>query len=547
MLHSIDGEGRLLEVSEAWLAALGYRREEVIGRPLSSFLQEDSRRRAERDVLPRFFTEGAVQDEPYRMRCKDGAELEVLVTAVPERDAAGRFVRSLAAVLDVTQRNARVREVEQLAFFDPLTGLPNRFRFRRQLEQGLTRTLQDGTPLALLLLDLDHFKGINDALGHHEGDVLLQRLAERLRSIVPEGVLLARLSGDEFGLLLETPAEGMPELQRFVTRLLEEVPRPLTLGPRDLSITCSVGIACSPEHGSSAGTLLSNADTALVSAKSAGRNTSCLFSPELSQAVAEKLQIKSDLRLALQRNELFLAYQPQVSAADGCIVGVEALLRWNHPQRGVLFPKDFIGVAEESGLIVPIGEWVLRSACLQAARWQRQSQAPLRMAVNISSHQFHLASFVALVEATLAYAGLEPQRLELELTEGIVMEHNEATLLTLADLKVLGVGLAVDDFGTGYSSLSYLKHFPFDRIKIAQEFVRDMPRDTDSMAIVRAILHMAGDLGLATLAEGVESAEQAALLRSYGCGEMQGYFYALPLSPSEFDAMLAAADGAVSA
>ena len=536
MLHSIDRLGRIIEVSDHWLTVLGYGRDEVIGRPLVDFFCDDSRRLAA-EVLPRFYSVGNVHDIPYCFVRKDGSQIEVLLSAVSERDNRGSFRRSLAVAIDVTEYNAKAREIERLAFFDVLTGLPNRFLFKRLFDQSLAAA-GEGRGLALVLLDLDRFKGINENHGHQEGDALLQAVAERLRSTEVAALVVARLAGDEFALLFELPGESR-DLEPTVRALLDAVARPVNFGPRDLKTTASAGIACFPQDGGDASTLLRHADSALATAKATGRNTFSFFSREIQQQAQAQQRLEGALRRALDNDEFFLAYQPQIDSDAARIVGVEALLRWNHPELGIIGPGRFIEVAEESGLIVPIGAWVLRQACITAAGWQQGRAGGVRLAVNFSPHQFKQPDFVANIEAVLAETGLDPRCLEVELTEGIVMENTEATLMTLADLKVMGVHLAVDDFGTGYSSLSYLKHFPFDRVKIAQEFVRDIPGDSDSAAIVVAILGMAASLGLAVVAEGVENAEQLAFLRQHGCREMQGFCFAPPLSPEDFQRLLA--------
>jgi len=538
MLHSINRDGRIIDASDHWLAVLGYSRDEVIDRPLTDFFCEDSRRIAMEEVLPRFFSTGEVHDIPYCLLRKDGTRIEVLLSAVAQLDTQGAFLRSLAVAVDVTERNAKEREIERLAFFDNLTGLPNRFLFKRQFEQFLDASAANRSRFALVLLDLDRFKGINEDHGHQEGDAVLQAVAERLRHPEVAARAVARLGGDEFALLLELA--GQPrELKPAIRALLDQVAAPVGFGPRDLTTTASAGIACYPDDGGDASTLLRHADSALVAAKTTGRNSFSFFSSEMQQLIQRKQRLEAGLRRALENGEFFLCYQPQIDIEGGRIVGVEALLRWRHPEMGVIGPSHFIEVAEESGLIVPIGEWVLRQACTTAVKWQQGRAGRLRLAVNFSPHQFKQSNFVVNIESILTVTGLDPRCFEVELTEGIVMENTEATLMTLADLKVLGVHLAVDDFGTGYSSLSYLKHFPFDRVKIAQEFVRDIPGDSDSAAIVVAILGMAASLGLAVVAEGVENADQLGFLRQHGCREMQGFCFAPPLSPEDFQRLLA--------
>ncbi len=537
MLHSIDPQGRLLTVSDQWLQTLGYGREEVVGRKLTDFFTSDSRQLAEQKFLPEFFANGIVTDIPYQMVAKNGEVIDILLSAIAERDEAENIIRSLAVVSNVTEKKRTERDIQQLAYYDTLTGLANRTLFRDRLHQALAQSQRSGRKVAVLFLDLDRFKDINDTLGHATGDIVLQSVALRLKECVREGDTVARLGGDEFVIILPT-YYGEQDLTTFAERILKILSLPMKIGERDLFTTASLGIAIAPLDGENVDTLLRNADISMYAAKDRGRNTFTYFSAEMNARAVAKVELESKLRSALQKNELFLVYQPQIDLHTGTICGVEALLRWRHPQEGLIPPSRFVPIAEETGLIVPIGEWVLRSACEQARVWQEIGFSTLRMAVNISGHQFKQHDFIDTVDRILKKTGLNPHGLELELTESIVMSNANEAIMTLTDLKVRGIRLAIDDFGTGYSSLSYLKNFPIDRIKIAQEFVRDIPNDPDDAAIVETIISMAHNLDLQVIAEGVENRQQLKFLRERHCTEMQGYYFARPLPAEELTELL---------
>ena len=532
MMHSIDSAGRLLEVSDFWLEVLGYEREEVLGTKLTRYLSENSRRLAEDTFLPQFFRVGYVKDVPYQMVKTNGEVIDVLVSAVSERDRLGNIRRSMAGILDVTERKKTEEEIYRLAHYDQLTGKPNRFLLRDRLHQALAQGSRDGEGVAVFFLDLDRFKWVNDTLGHAAGDALLQVVARRLTECVRAIDTVARIGGDEFVVILYGILSS-DDLAVFASRILESLSRPICLEGKEFIASASIGIAICPVDGEDEDTLLRNADTAMYAAKEVGGNSYQFFSAAMAARAQEKLGIESSLRRAFNRQEFFLVYQPQFDLRTRQISGFEALLRWAHPTEGTIGPSSFIPVAEETGLIVPLGAWVLQTACRQAMAWRKAGFPRMRMAVNISARQFARPDFVDVVEGILKETGLEPELLEIELTETTVMENIEEAITTLTDLKIRKVSLAIDDFGTGYSSLIYLKHFPFDRIKIAQEFVQNIPGDPEDRAIVEAILVMGRSLKLAVIAEGVEKKEQLDFLTRRHCHEIQGYYFGRPACAGE--------------
>jgi diguanylate cyclase (GGDEF)-like protein/PAS domain S-box-containing protein len=529
MMHSIDRNGHLVEVSDLWLETLGYERHEVIGTKLVYYLSMDSRRLAEETVLPLFFQQGYVKDVPYQMIKKNGEPIDVLISAIAERDRRGRFLRSMAGIVDVTLHKRKDEEIQRLAHYDPLTGQPNRLLFRDRLRQALARAYREERNVGVVFVDLDRFKWVNDTHGHAVGDKLLQVVAQRLTDCIRHCDTVARIGGDEFVIILcGFESDGEPTI--FAKRFLEVISHPVKLDGKEFFGTASVGIAIYPIDGQDDETLLRNADIAMYAAKEKGGNNFQFFSADMNARAKEKLHLETRLRRALENGQLSLVYQPQLSLRGGQIAGLEALLRWHDPEEGMIPPARFIPVAEETGLIIPLGEWVLKTACTQAQAWQEAGYAPIRMAVNVSGLQFKRLDFVDMVESTLRETGFSPNLLEIELTESIIMENVKDAIMTLADLKVRGIHLAIDDFGTGYSSLVYLKNFPFDRIKIAQEFVRTISMNHDHEAIVEAIIYMASSLDLNVIAEGVETKAQLDFLRARKCQSMQGYYFSPPVA-----------------
>jgi diguanylate cyclase (GGDEF)-like protein/PAS domain S-box-containing protein len=537
MMHSIGADGRLLAVSDFWLEKLGYAREEVIGRRLTEFFTEKSRDLAEETVLPHFFEVGSVMEIPYQMRKKNGEIIDVLISATSVRDANGKILHSMAGIVDVTERKKAEDEVQRLAHYDALTGQPNRFLLQERLQHALVQAQRDESKVGVLFVDLDRFKWVNDTLGHACGDQLLQKVAKKMQDCVRQGDTVARFGGDEFVVILYGFSSD-DEPPHFAQRFIETLSQPVTLDGVEVFNSASIGIAIYPMDGRDVETLLRNADTAMYSAKEHGRNTYQFYSGAMNKNVMAKLGLEARMRRALKQQEFFLEYQPQLDLRSRRISGFEALVRWQDPDMGLIQPGDFIKVAEDCGLICQLGEWVLSTACAQAKAWQDMGFPRVRMAVNVSRTQFQRHDFIEMVEDRLQNSGLAPECLEIELTESLVMEDIKQGLERLTDLKVRKIKLAIDDFGTGYSSLLYLKHFPFDRIKIAQEFVRDVPDDPDDVAIVQAIFAMASSLNLEVIAEGVETRKQFDYLHACRCREIQGHYFSRPQSADALNSFI---------
>jgi diguanylate cyclase (GGDEF)-like protein len=417
--------------------------------------------------------------------------------------------------------------MEQLAFYDTLTGLPNRQLFREQLEQAVKMVERTGREIAVLYLDLDHFKRVNDTLGHDAGDILLQRMGERLSRCVRREDTVARLSGDEFTVLL-AEVEGPGGASRVAHKILHALADPIRIAGQEVFVSASIGLTLCPRDGVDASALMKNADLAMYQAKERGRDNYQFYTRELNEQASERLHKESALRRALIEGHMVLHYQPLVEQASGEICSVEALLRWTPPQAEMVMPDQFIGVAEETGLIVPIGRWVLETACRQIQALHDQGASELSVAVNLSTRQFHDPDLVSTVEMALAQTGLAPAWLQLEITESMLMERVEQAIETLWRLKNLGVSLSIDDFGVGYSSLSYLKRLPVDTIKVDRDFVRDIPRDTNDTEITAAVIAMAHKLKLSVVAEGVETEAQVQFLRNNQCDYLQGFLFGAP-------------------
>jgi diguanylate cyclase (GGDEF)-like protein/PAS domain S-box-containing protein len=447
----------------------------------------------------------------------------------------GSEPRFIVIARDVTERKAAEQRIMNLAHYDSLTGLPNRALLADRMKVAIKRAARQSTRLAVLFVDLDRFKPINDSLGHDVGDKLLKVVAERMQDSVRSVDTVSRVGGDEFVVLL-SEIETSEDAARVAEKLINTLSQPYEIEEHELLVTASIGICIYPDNGMEPNILLRNADASMYSAKEAGRNRYQFYSEDMTARAIERLSLERDLRGAAERDELFLVYQPQIELATGRIIGAEVLMRWHHPRQGLISPVRFIPVAEDSGLILTIGEWALRESCRQARLWRDQGLLDVCISVNVSAVQFRQTDFVTIVERVLKDSGLSPEKLELELTESVVMQGAEPALGKLRQLDALGVKVAIDDFGTGYSSLSYLRQFTVDRLKIDQSFVHDLPGNMDAEAIAAAIVAMGLSLGLRIIAEGVETEAQAEFLKGISCKEGQGYLYAWPMATDEFEA-----------
>ena len=466
-------------------------------------------------------------DEPQSRT--DGSLLWLRTNKLPLWDREGKVIGVIGTYEDITERKVAEERVQYLAYYDALTGLPNRTLLQDRLTKALASARRRKDKVALLFLDLNRFKDINDSLGHSVGDLLLKEVAARLQKWAREQDTVARAGGDEFVIVLTAAKDGA-DAAVAAERLMHAMSAGFVVQGRSLSISCSLGISVFPEHGTDSETLIKNADAAMYCAKENGGHNFRFFTDDLNAQAAERLTLENGLRLALEKKELFLVYQPQMEIATGRIIGLEALLRWQHPDLGLVPPDKFIRIAENSGLIMPIGEWVLRTACSQARKWQDEGLPAVSVAVNVSAVQFRQADFCELIRRVLNETGLGPQYLELELTESLLLANADVTLSVIQELKAMDLTLAIDDFGTGYSSLSYLKHFPVSKLKIDRSFIRDVAVNPDDAAITTAIISLAKSLSLKVIAEGVENEAQMSFLRAHQCDEIQGYYFSKPLA-----------------
>lgn len=530
-----DAFKRIIRVNPAFTEITGYAPEEVIGktpRVLASGRHGPG-------FYQRMWRElqrgGEWQGEVWNRRRNGEVFPEWLsITRVQNED--GQTTHYIAIFTDTTQRKAQEAKIRNLAYYDSLTGLANRSLLKDRVQHDVSQAKRHQSKLSLLFIDLDHFKNINDSLGHQVGDGVLIEVAKRLQSLVREQDTIARLGGDEFvAVLPDTDADGAAHMAR---KLLDLVARPYQVKQQELTVTPSIGISLFPDDGSDFETLYRCADTAMYRAKQEGRNGFSFFTHEMQAHSIRRLQLENALRRALERDQLTLHYQPQVSVQDGTFIGVEALLRWNHPEWGPVSPAEFIPVAESSGQILAIGEWVLRNAAIQVRRWMDEGLPPMILAVNLSAVQFRHPQLPELVVQIVKDTGLPAHCLELELTESAAMHDPERAIETMNALHGQGILMSVDDFGTGYSSLNYLKRFQVYKLKIDQSFVQDVTNDPEDASIVAAIVHMAHSLGLKVIAEGVETQDQLDFLRAQGCDEMQGYYLARPLPPNGLEAWL---------
>ncbi len=531
-----DSQGVIISVNPAFSEITGYRAEEAIGntpRLLKSDRHDDA---FYRHLWQTLLQTGQWQGEIWNRRKSGEVYLQhQTITRIPGLN--GATAQFVAIFNDITELRRKDERIQHLAFHDALTGLPNRLLLADRLEHGIAVAERDGQRLAVLFLDLDHFKVVNDTLGHDRGDDLLQVVANRLHTAIRGTDTLSRLGGDEFVVVLTDP-ENEAEVAEVTERLIQAIDRPIELGGVMVHVSVSIGIALFPDDGMTVVSLMKNADAAMYAAKAAGKNTFRFFNAAMTRRAEERLQIESDLRQAIEKGQLELFFQPKICLASHLACGAEALVRWRHPERGLISPADFIPLAEDTGLIIPLGEWVLEEACRTLGQLGRHGIAPLKMAVNVSAAQFHEGGLEEMIRAAIERHGLEPGNIEIELTESMVMSDPDRAIRVLGKLRSTGFTVAIDDFGTGYSSLAYLKRLPIDTLKIDRTFVLDADADEEDAEICRTIIGLGNSLHLNIVAEGVETARQAECLAEWGCLMAQGYFFARPMPAGEFEAWL---------
>ena len=522
----VDIEGVIVAVNPAFTQITGYTEAEAVGRHSSLTRSERHDEVFYQTMWDELIASGFWRGEIWRRRRNGELYLEWLtISAV--RDTHALTTHYVGVCSDITQVKQAQEKLDHLAHHDPLTALPNRLLFHDRLQHALPRAARDREQLAILFIDLDRFKNVNDTLGHHIGDELLQQVAEQLSARLREGDTLARLGGDEFIVLLEN-VDGQYGATQVAEKLVSMFEQPFLVAGHELFVTCSVGVSLFPDDAQDLNMLIRNADVAMYQAKARGRNGYRFYAPSMTGEGIERLRLETYLRRSIEKNEIFLNYQPQVEIDTGRLIGVEALVRWNHPELGLIPPARFIPLAEDSGYINQLGKWVLDEACRQMMRWQAQGLHVPKMAVNLSVKQFERGSMAGVVADILRETGLAPQRLQLEVTESVIMNTGDA-LGFINDLHAIGVGLAIDDFGTGYSSLAYLKQLPVQTLKIDRSFIKDISSDANDEAIAIAIIQLGKSMQLSVIAEGVETQEQAAFLLRHGCRLAQGYFYSRPV------------------
>ena len=526
-------DGHILEVNDALARVFGYEREELLEQSsYALYFGAEERHR----LMARLREQRTLSNVEVRMRRRDGSPVWVLENMTLMETPDGGIIEG--TIIDITERKAAQEQVEYQAYHDVLTGLPNRLLFRDRIGVALAHARRSRRAVAVMFLDLDQFKLVNDTLGHTVGDGLLQAAAERLVRCVRADDTVARMGGDEFTILLSELADTRAAAT-VAQKVLDTISQPIDVDGHELFVTTSIGISIFPDDGMDAETLLKNADRAMYRAKEAGRNNYQFATPAALEASGGRLSLERSLHHAFDRKEFIIHYQPMIEVESRRVTGAEALIRWKHPEFGLMLPDEFIPAAEESGLIVPIGEWVLRTACAQMKQWHRAGHRELHVAVNLSARQFQQNDLTAVVERILHETDLPASSLDLEITESTAMTNADLSLAIMTRLKEMGVHISIDDFGTGYSSLSYLKRFPIDTVKIDQDFVRDLAQGSNDGAIISAVISMARALKLRVVAEGVETEEQLAFLRRQHCETIQGFLYSRPLPAEEFEAVLA--------
>jgi len=528
--------GLITDVNVSVINMLGFSRDNYLGRKLCDIQPFDTVPECATTLAP-LQARDSVSFDHWRLTAKNTSLVDVEFVASAYDVDGARMVQ--CNIRDITNRIRDEERITYMALHDALTGLPNRTLLKDRLIQSIAMACRNNKRVAVLMLDLDHFKDINDSLGHQIGDGLLEALAKRLKSSLRDSDTVARIGGDEFVIALPEASSDL-DIEEIVQKLLVALHEPFRIEGHELVVTGSIGIAKYPDDGENPGVLLRVADMAMYAAKSSLRGSYRFFTPELDRSTQRRISLANDLRQACAHGEFVLYYQPQVSTKSGAITGVEALMRWNHPTRGMIGPMEFIPMLEQMGMMIEIGTWVLHTACAQNIAWQREGLTPVWMAVNVSAQQFYRGDLVRIVEEALRISGLESKWLELELTETLTLDDSEIALNIMRRLKLLGIRLSLDDFGTGWSSLSYLRKFPLDRIKIDQSFMRDIPLVGPAEAVVTSIIDLARNLGFATIAEGVETTQQLDYLDLKKCDEIQGFIYSPPLPAKDCRALMQA-------
>lgn len=532
-----DAQGAIVTINHATTEIIGYIEEEILGNNPSIWKSDRHTSSFYKAMWASLEQKDQWQGEIWNRR-KNGEIFPCWQTIDAVRDGdTGEITHYISVMSDISAIKESQERLQHQAHHDPLTNLPNRLLFNARLEHALVRAHREKCKIGVMFLDLDNFKSINDGLGHPVGDKVLELVAERMSAQIRKDDTVARIAGDEFAVILEeiNDSQGVSHVAGKILSAFEE---PFQIDEHELHVTMSIGISQYPDDGKDVTTLVKNADAAMYRSKERGKNRYCFYTLDLTEAALERLQLENDLRVALKKNELRVYYQPQYSLATGRLTGAEALVRWQHPRIGLVSPIKFIPLAESTGLIIPIGEWVLRGACAQTKAWRDAGLDIGRIGVNVAGQQIQRGDIVETVRKVLEETGLDPQCLELEITESFIMEQADKAINTLDELQNLGVALAIDDFGTGYSSLSYLKRLPIDKLKIDRSFIKDIPHDTDGEAIAKAVIALGKSLQLKIIAEGVETEEQKEFVRLEGCEEVQGYFYSRPVPNQELEDML---------
>ncbi|MET0094692.1 MAG: EAL domain-containing protein, partial [Sedimenticola sp.] len=536
--HGIEGilitdtQNRILQVNHAFTYITVYQPEEVLGKTpailSAGYHESDFYTEMWKTIASKGYWQGEVLD-----RRKSGELYTEALTITEVRNSDGEVTNYIGIFSDISDRKATELQMHRLAYYDLLTDLPNRRMFHDRLEQELHRARRENKSCGVIFIDLDNFKFINDSYGHRTGDDVLKVVAERFQEVLRESDTVARLGGDEFTVLVPD-ITSLRSLDITTGRLSDCLKSPIPVGEHEFVIGASIGLSVFPDDAKDGETLLKNADAAMYRAKSQGRGNIEYFTPELNIHARERVEFEMSLRYAIERTEFIVHYQPQFDLTSGKLIGAEALVRWNHPVNGLLYPDRFIAIAEESGLIDRIGNWVLEESCRQGREWHDQGMEHLVVGVNISPRQFATGDLLNTVRDALRRSGLQPQNLELEITESVMMENPVQAIEVLCQLRELGVCVSIDDFGTGFSSLSYLKRLPVTRLKIDRQFVCELNTDHEDRAIVASVVDLAKHLGLGVIAEGVETEEQSDLLQQLGCSEAQGYLFSKPINSREF-------------